>query len=55
MPALAERVDGYLAIARYLARPEADIQSLIGASAKPRRYRSPVKDKEIWLVGYGDA
>ncbi|MBB5112497.1 hypothetical protein FHU28_002336 [Micromonospora echinospora] len=31
----AARVDGYLAIARYLARPETDIQSLIGASGAP--------------------
>ncbi|MFG1872097.1 hypothetical protein [Micromonospora arborensis] len=52
---LAERVDGYLALARYLSRQEADVQSLTVSSAKPRRYRSPVKDKEIWLVGYGDA
>lgn len=48
---LAERVDGYLALARYLARPEADIRSLTGTSARPRRYRSPVRDREVWLVG----
>ena len=51
--ALAERVEAYVALARYLCRPEADIRSLSGSSSRPRRYRSPVRDREVWLVGYG--
>ncbi|MFC0504891.1 hypothetical protein [Micromonospora costi] len=41
------RVDGVFWLA-----PEADVKSLTGTSAKPKRSRSPVKDKEIWLVWY---
>ncbi|MDG4795090.1 hypothetical protein [Micromonospora sp. WMMD1082] len=52
---LAERVERYVAIARYLCQPEADITALSGTTGRPRRYRSPARDKEVWLVGWQSA
>lgn len=52
MASLAEQVDGYLAIAAYLSRPEADIVHATKPGAKPVKPKRPKQDTDIWLVGY---
>lgn len=49
---LAEKVDGYLGLLAYLARPEADIVHAERPGARPVRPRRPKRDRDIWLVGY---
>lgn len=50
----ADRVDAYLSVAAYLARPEADVRSADRPGVRPVRPRSPVRGRSTWLVGYGD-
>lgn len=49
---LADLVDGYVAIASYLARPEADIVNADHPGVRPARLRSPAKERAVWRVGY---
>jgi hypothetical protein len=49
--AMAENLDGYVGLAAYLSRPEADIQG-DRHGVRPVRARGPVRDKTVWRVGY---
>lgn len=51
----AEHIDGYLAVAAYLARPEADIVHATQPGVRPVKPKRPKKDTDIWLVGYRSA
>lgn len=48
---LADQIDGYVGLAAYLARPEADIAS-DRHGVRPVRARRPVRDRTVWRVGY---
>ena len=48
---LADHLDGYVSIARYLARPEADIVCLDRPGLTPKRPRRRVRDRQAWWVG----
>lgn len=48
----AERVEAYLAIAAYLARPEADVGERGRPAVRPVRRRKPAGGRTTWLVGY---
>lgn len=50
---LAAKIEAYVGIAAYLARPEADITSPDLPGLQPARLRSPARDRRIWKVGYG--
>ena len=49
---LANRIDGYLGLLAYLAKPEADIVNAARPGARPVKPRRPKRDKDVWLVGY---
>jgi len=48
----AEKVDGYLALAAYLARPEADIAAVGRPGWRPVKPRRPMQHRVVWAVGY---
>ena len=50
----ADRVDGYLGLLAYLARPESDIVHATRRGVRPLKPRRPKRDRDIWLVGYSD-
>lgn len=50
----AGRIDTYLGIAAYLARPEADIAEAGRPGVRPAPRRGVAKGRTVWLVGYGD-
>lgn len=52
--AFAEHVEAYIALAAYLARPEADIVHATKPGVKPIKPKRPKKDPDIWLVGYNN-
>lgn len=52
--AFAEHVEPYIALAAYLARPEADIVHATKPEVKPIKPKRPKKDTDIWLVGYSE-
>lgn len=51
----ADKVDAYVGIAGYLARPEADIRPVGRPGAEPVRPRRPVKGRREWMVGSGES
>jgi hypothetical protein len=51
---LADRVDQYLSLLLYLARPEADIANALRPSVRPVKPRRPMRETPVWLVGYAD-
>ena len=51
---LADRVDQYLSLLLYLARPEADITNALRPSVRPVKPWRPMRETPVWLVGYAD-
>lgn len=48
----ADKIDGYVSVLAYLARPEADIRCVNRPGRRPARPTSPVRDRTTWAVGY---
>jgi hypothetical protein len=48
----ADRVDGMVALVAYLARTAADIVNADRPGVAPQRYRSPARERTVWVVGY---
>lgn len=52
--AMADQVDGYMAMLAYLARPEADVRCADRAWVTPVKPRRPMRDRHVWIVGHGN-